>query len=75
MSVITIDLTSALIGLILPPLIVFLCGVALICAKRLSTYHVGSYVKDTVRSNNKLIEENRQLRKELGYEDFKELKR
>ena len=63
--IIHIDLTSAIIGVMIIPTIVFLCGIAMVLTKRISTFTVGSYVKETVRRNNDLIEENQRLRKEL----------
>ena len=63
--IIHIDLTSAIIGVLIIPTIVFLCGIAIVLTKRIRTFAIGSYVEKTVRRNNDLIKENRRLRKEL----------
>lgn len=64
--IIHIDLTSAIIGVLIIPTILFLCGIAMVLTKRISTFTVGSYVEKTVDRNNELIKENQKLRKRLG---------
>ena len=63
--IIHIDLTSTIIGILIIPTIIFLCGIAMVVTKRLSTFYVGRYVEKTVQRNNELIKENQRLRKEL----------
>ena len=66
--IISIDLYSMIIGLLLPFWIALSIFIALALGRRFETFLVGSYVRDTVNRNNELIEENQQLRQELGYE-------
>ena len=65
MTMIHIDLSSMVFGLLLPFWIAFSIFIALALGKRFETFVVGSYVKKTVDRNNKLIKENQRLRKEL----------
>ena len=66
MTMIHIDLSSMVFGLLLPFWIAFSIFIALALGKRFETFVVGSYVKKTVDRNNKLIKENQKLRKRLG---------
>ena len=63
--IIQIDIISAIIGILIIPTIVFLCGIAIISTNRLNTFVMGSYVENTVQRNNELIKENQRLRKKL----------
>lgn len=60
--IIQIDLMSAIIGVLIPPIIVFLCGMAMVFTRRINTFVVGSYVTQTVYRNNELMKENKKLR-------------
>jgi len=64
---VTIDLMSLLLILIIPPLLIFLCKIAFDITRRFETFFVGKYVENVVKDNNKLIQENKKLREELGY--------
>ena len=63
--IISFDLTSLLFGLLLPFWFTISVFIALIIGKRFETFTVGSYVEEVVKENNKLITENRELKKEL----------
>lgn len=66
--VVTFDLYSVLLMIVLPAVIVFVCYIALMIGQRVQTFWVGNYVRETVERNNRLIEANRELRKRLGEE-------
>lgn len=66
MTMIHIELSSMVFGLLLPFWIAFSICIALALGKRFETFMVGSYVKETVDRNNELIKENQELRKRLG---------
>ena len=66
MTMIHIELSSMVFGLLLPFWIAFSICIALALGKRFETFMVGSYVEETVDRNNKLIKENQELRKRLG---------
>ena len=63
--IISIDLLSMVFGLLLPFWIALSIFTALAIGKRFEIYIIGSYVKDTLERNNKLIKENQKLRDEL----------
>lgn len=63
-----IEVTSFVIGLLLPFWIAFSICVGVALGKRFETFVVGTYVQDTVRKNNELIEENQKLRKVIENE-------
>ena len=52
-------------GLILPFWIALSICIALAIGKRLNTFILGDYVRQVVEENNKLIMENRKMKKEL----------
>ena len=64
-GIISIDSMSMIFGLILPFWIALSIFVALAIGKRFSTIIVGDYVRQVVEENNKLIMENRKMKKEL----------
>ena len=68
--IISIDLSSAIFGLLLPFWIALSICIALAFGKRFETFMVGSYVRDTVNRNNELIIENQKLRDELKKGDM-----
>lgn len=55
-------------GLILPFWIALSICIALAIGKRLNTFILGDYVRQIVEENNKLIMENRKMKKELENE-------
>lgn len=59
---------SMIFGLILPFWIALSIFIALAIGKRFSTIIVGDYVRQVVEENNKLIMENRKMKKELENE-------
>lgn len=59
---------SMIFGLILPFWIALSIFVALAIGKRLNTFILGDYVRQVVEENNKLIMENRKMKKELENE-------
>ena len=65
---ITIDIISMVFGLILPFWIALSICIALAIGKRLNTFILGDYVRQVVEENNKLIMENRKMKKELQKE-------
>lgn len=52
-------------GLILPFWIALSICIALAIGKRLNTFILGDYVRQIVEENNKLLMENRKMKKEL----------
>ena len=64
-GIISIDSMSMIFGLILPFWIALSICIALAIGKRLNKFMVGSYVRDVVGENNRLIMENRKMKKEL----------
>ena len=64
-EVITINLASMIFGLVLPLWIAVSISIALALGKRFEAYIVGDYVEEIVEENNKLVLENRRMRKEL----------
>ena len=63
--IISIDLASMCFGLVLPFWIALSISIALALGKRFEVYIVGEYVEGLVEENNKLIAENRKMKKEL----------
>lgn len=63
--IVTFDLYSVLLMIALPAVIVFVCYLVMTAMDRIHTFVVGSYVKKTIERNNRLIKENRDLRKRL----------
>lgn len=64
-EIISINITSMVLGFILPFWVTFSICIALALGKRLNTFIVGDYVKEVVEENNRLIMENRKMKKEL----------
>lgn len=64
-EIISINITSMVFGLILPFWIALSIFVALAIGKRLNTFILGDYVRQIVEENNKLLMENRKMKKEL----------
>ena len=64
-EIISINITSMVFGLILPFWVALSICIALALGKRLNTFILGDYVKEVVEENNKLIMENRKMKKEL----------
>ena len=64
-EIISINITSMVLGLILPFWVALSICIALALGKRLNTFILGDYVKEVVEENNKLIMENRKMKKEL----------
>ena len=64
-GIISIDNMSMIFGLILPFWVALSVCVALAIGRRLNTFIVGDYVKEVVEENNKLMMENRRMKKEL----------
>ena len=62
---ITIDIISMIFGLILPFWIALSICIALAIGKRLNTFILGDYVRQIVEENNKLLMENRKMKKRL----------
>ena len=56
------------LGLILPFWVALSICIALAIGKRLNTFILGDYVRQVVEENNKLIMENRKMKKELENE-------
>lgn len=65
-EIISINITSMVLGLILPFWVALSICIALAIGKRLNTFILGDYVRQVVEENNKLIMENRKMKKELG---------
>ena len=64
-EMISINITSMVLGLILPFWVALSICIALAIGKRLNTFILGDYVRQVVEENNKLIMENRKMKKEL----------
>lgn len=64
-EIISINITSMVLGLILPFWVALSICIALAIGKRLNTFILGDYVREVVEENNKLIMENRKMKKEL----------
>lgn len=64
-EVITIDLATMCFALVLPFWIASSISIALALGKRFEVYIVGEYVEEIVRENNKLVLENRRMKKDL----------
>lgn len=64
-EIISINITSMVLGLILPFWVALSICIALALGKRLNTFILGDYVREVVEENNKLIMENRKMKKEL----------
>ena len=64
-EMISINITSMVLGLILPFWVALSICIALAIGKRLNTFILGDYVRQVVEENNKLIIENRKMKKEL----------
>lgn len=64
-EIISINIISMIFGLILPFWIALSICIALAIGKRLNTFILGDYVRQIVEENNKLIMENRKMKKEL----------
>lgn len=64
-EIISINITSMIFGLILPFWIALSICIALAIGKRLNTFILGDYVRQIVEENNKLLMENRKMKKEL----------
>ena len=64
-EIISINITSMVLGLILPFWVALSICIALAIGKRLNTFILGDYVKKVVEENNKLIMENRKMKEEL----------
>ena len=64
-EIISINITSMVLGLILPFWVALSICIALAIGKRLNTFILGDYVRQVVEENNKLIMENRKMKKEL----------
>ena len=67
-EIISINITSMVLGLILPFWVALSICIALAIGKRLNTFILGDYVREVVEENNKLIMENRKMKKELENE-------
>lgn len=67
-EIISINITSMVLGLILPFWVALSICIALAIGKRLNTFILGDYVRQVVEENNKLIMENRKMKKELENE-------
>ena len=68
-EIISINITSMVLGLILPFWVALSICIALAIGKRLNTFILGDYVREVVEENNKLIMENRKMKKELQRND------
>ena len=68
-EIISINITSMVLGLILPFWVALSICVALAIGRRLNTFMVGSYVREVVDENNRLIMENRKMKEELQRND------
>ena len=64
-EIISINITSMVLGLILPFWVALSICIALAIGKRLNTFILGDYVRKVVEENNKLIMENRKMKEEL----------
>ena len=64
-EIISINITSMVLGLILPFWVALSICIALAIGKRLNTFILGDYVREVVEENNKLIMENRKMKEEL----------
>ena len=64
-EIISINIISMIFGLILPFWIALSICIALAIGKRLNTFILGDYVREVVEENNKLLMENRKMKKEL----------
>ena len=64
-EIISINIISMIFGLILPFWIALSICIALAIGKRLHTFILGDYVRQIVEENNKLLMENRKMKKEL----------
>ena len=64
-EIISINIISMIFGLILPFWIALSICIALAIGKRLNTFILGDYVRQIVEENNKLLMENRKMKKEL----------
>lgn len=64
-GIISIDIMSMIFGLILPFWIALSICIALALGRRLNTFILGDYVRKVVEENNRLIMENRKMKKEL----------
>ena len=65
-GIISIDIMSMIFGLILPFWIALSICIALAFGRRLNTFVLGDYVRKVVEENNRLIMENRKMKKELN---------
>lgn len=64
-GIISIDIMSMIFGLILPFWIALSICIALALGRRLNTFVLGNYVRKVIEENNRLIMENRKMKKEL----------
>ena len=64
-EIISINIISMIFGLILPFWIALSICIVLAIGKRLNTFILGDYVRQIVEENNKLLMENRKMKKEL----------
>ena len=64
-EIISINIISMIFGLILQFWIALSICIALAIGKRLNTFILGDYVRQIVEENNKLLMENRKMKKEL----------